>query len=257
MALTHIDCDFFRGKDASGETSSYVALNPSRKPGSLVFACASAARESISSQVACRLSIEHFLNGVLEYYETPLELGRTENIANYQGETEISLEVLEAAFRTANTSVYNFGHKLAAGGRMAASLLGIVLEENVAAAGRVGVGTAYLFRKGDLFPFFEARKADAGEPVFVGCNSLLTVELASVPVQASDTIVLLPADLSSIEEATLLKILKEQASSPEGLSRAVACGVFAENSKVPFCLCANIGPEAIYLEQEIISPDPI
>ena len=65
-------------------------------------------------------------------------------------------ELIIDVIKNANESVYSFGHKLAAGGRMASSLLGIVIEENTIAAGRVGAGSAYLYREGDLFSFFES-----------------------------------------------------------------------------------------------------
>ena len=250
MSLTRIDCNIYRGPEASAETSSYVALNPTRKPGSLVVACSSAARDSIGSQVACKLSIEHFLHGVLEYFETPIEMSRPDGIEGYDAkDTEISLEVLEAAFRNANSSVYSFGHQLAAGGRMAASLLGLVVEDNVVAAGRVGGGTAYLFRRGELFPFFEATPKAGSNETYVGSNSLVTVELASVPIEEGDILVAFSSALSLQDEGELIKALDKVPSQGSIAAEGLARELFPESRKLAFCLCAIIGPNTIYLDQ--------
>src|SRR5436190_1494747 len=100
MSLTHIDCFIFRGNGAPSDSSSFVAVNPRHVPGSLVVANALAARESISSQVACKLALEHFLDGVLDYYSGgPENNGATSSIKPKEYPPEISLEVLEAAFK--------------------------------------------------------------------------------------------------------------------------------------------------------------
>src|SRR4051794_26630480 len=99
--LSRIDCHIFRGAEASIDTSSYIALNPTRKPGSLLIAASTAVRESIGSQVACRLALEHFVNGVLSFFED----GRHANQTGSDGvQDEISQEILEAAFKNANAS---------------------------------------------------------------------------------------------------------------------------------------------------------
>lgn len=246
MSFTHVDCHLFRGQGASSDTSSFVTFNPSRTPGSLVAACSSAAKESLGSQVACKLALEHFSEAVLHYFDEGSGSARDE---------EISVQVLEVAFRNANNSVYQFGHKLAAGGRMAASLVGLVLEESTIAAGRVGSGSAYLYRTGSVFPFFDVEgqsEAHAGEGSLIGTNSLVSVELASVSVEAGDVVLLFSERLDPYAEEQLGMLL----SNPEVLesrspSAALARNLFVQPERVAFVMCAHIGPDTIFLSHPV------
>lgn len=243
MALTRLDFHIFRGQEASLVTSSFAALNPTQRAGSLVVAGSTAASTSIGSQVACRLSLEHFVDGVLSFFDK----------ANSNGSpsSEISLAVLEAAFKNSNSSVYSFGHKLAAGGRMSASLVGLVVHDNVLAAGRVGSGGAYLVRRGQLFPFFEPGAQNQASPAsmsYLGAQSLVSVELASIPAEESDYIFLTSESLSSESEGLLCK----QLSTPEMQQSLNPCTklcdqLFENPSKVPFAMLMKTGPNTIYL----------
>lgn len=250
MALTRIDCSIFRGPGASIDTSAYTVLNPSKKPGSLVVACSAAVREGIGSQVACKLSLEHFVGGVLGFFDK-----RTEKTHGAEG-TELSVEVLEAAFKNANSSVYEFGHKLAAGGRMAACLLGVVVQGDVVAAGRAGGGTAYLYRAGELFPFFE-RRNDIKEDSLVGSNSLVTVELASVPIEESDKILMFSKALDEVAEERLIEVLRDSPREYSAIVDNVVNAVFRTGTDVTFAMSAQIGPNAIYLHQPLLEPEAV
>jgi hypothetical protein len=249
MSLTRIDCQFYRHENA-GEKSGYVALNPSKSPGSLVFAGSSAAREGISSHVASKLSREHFVSAVLDYFNE--EKGK---LGTGGQEDDISVDVLEAAFRNANTSVYNFGHKLAAGGRMSAALLGLVVEGQTVAAGRVGPGSAYLYRGGELFPFFEQRafgNDDAAIERLIGAHSIVSVEVASVPVCEDDIIVAFSSVLDSESELQLNVLLAEEVDNPktslvEYYLKRIIPRIFGESEEPLFALVARVGPRAVFL----------
>lgn len=247
MTFTHLQCHTFRGAKASLDTSSFVALNPQISAGSLVLAGAAAVKQSIGSQVACKLSIEHFVEGILDHCG---ESGDLEDVA----ETEPSLQALEAAFKRANRSVYSFGHSLAAGGRMAASFLGLVLQEELIAAGRVGSGSAYLYRAGELFPFFEDNsdlQADSDDG-YLGTQSMVSVELASVSVEGDDMIFVFSQSLSPKEEAELTALIGdtpfEGASNPMA---EISQFLFSNPDDVAFAHVTKIGPEAIYLRQVV------
>ena len=242
MSLTRIDCQIFRPDKAQGDLSSYVALNPSGMPGSFVVANAHAARAGIGAQVACKLSLEHFVNGVLDYFTG--EIGVPEG--------EISLAVLESAFKKANSSVYEFGHKLAAGGRLSASMLGIVVEDSSIAAGRVGPCSAYLYREKELFPFFETlNPEDISEDDFVGAKSLVTVELASVPVQEGDRLFAFSSMLSELNERKLSKFAENMDLEREGECESCVETVFGDSPPESFSLVAEIGPDTIYLSEVV------
>lgn len=238
MTLTRIDCQFFRNKAA--ESASFAALNPASKPGSIVAAGASAGRESLGGQVAYKLALEHFVDGVLEYFDTSISNGVS---------SDITLEVLESAFRRANTSVYQFGHQLAAGGRLAASLIGIVIENNVVATGRVGNGSAYLYRGSELFPFFEQRIA--GTEVYIGSNSVVSVELASVPIEESDTIFVFSESLTPELEGDLLDFLDGADLRSSRLCDEAVGYLFPEIAGISFGMVLGVGPDTIYLSEAL------
>src|SRR4051812_17335992 len=100
MPLTRVDCHYLnRNESVSGGASAFVVLNPVRRPGTIVAAGSTAHRENIGSQVACKLAIEHFVEGVLDRFSGGPEEDSTE------AGSELSVEVLEMAFRRANSSV--------------------------------------------------------------------------------------------------------------------------------------------------------
>ena len=238
MTLTRIDCQFYRG--AAAESASFAALNPARKPGSIVAAGSSAGRESLGGQVACKLALEHFVDGVLEFFDPAGQSGNG---------GDITLEVLESAFRRANSSVYQFGHQLAAGGRLAASLIGVVIQNSVVATGRVGSGSAYLYRAGELFPFFEQRSQ--GSEVFIGANSVVSVELASVPIEETDTIFVFSETLSVELESDLLDFLDGADLRSSRLCSEVIGYLFPEIASVSFGMVLGVGPDTIYLSEAL------
>lgn len=241
MAITHFECDFFRPTDLTLEFSSYNAFNPSAQPGSMVIASASAVKDGIGSQVACKLSLEQFAEGVLQFFTAE----------DYDGK-EVSLEALESAFRLANNSVYRFGHKLAAGGKMAASLIGLVIQDEIVAAGRVGAWSAYLYRSGQLFPFFEDQETARSKKEvdgYVGVNSLISVELASVPIQAEDILVIISGIMSSREEKELTNILSKLNPNVDRACESLIADLYPKGPFPAFTMMTFVGPEAVYLNE--------
>ena len=258
MRLTRLDCHLFRGEKAAHDVSSFVALNPLAYPSRLVFAGSSAARESLGSQVAYKLAIDYFVSGIQTYF--------ADQGGGAQGEEKV-VKALEEAFRSANSSVYSFGHKLSAGGRMAASLLGVVIEDGRLATGRVGFGSVYLFRKNQLYPFFETpegegdKVGDANEfpddfatrrYAFVGSNSLIDVELASVELQGEDVVCAFSRPLTSLNETLLFEALESLRSDGFPLEKLpdvadrLCRDVFTDPDSLSYGLVAAVGPDALY-----------
>lgn len=204
-----------------------------------MFSAAYAVRQSIGAQVACKLALEHFVSGVLDSFESTL--GQS---------AEPGQATIEAAFKRANSSVYDFGHKLAAGGRLAAALFGLVIQSQSVTLGRVGSWSSYLLRDGVVYPFFEETPAfDSvdGEDHFVGAKSLVTIETASVPLAARDVLVTTASCLDAEALRALTEICAETSrttDAPKGL-----CQQIAAISEFPLLFFAYIGPEAIYLDQ--------
>ena len=263
MRLTRLDCHLFRGEKAAHDVSSFVALNPLAYPSRLVFAGSSAARESLGSQVAYKLAIDYFVSGIQTYF--------ADQGGGAQGEEKV-VKALEEAFRSANSSVYSFGHKLSAGGRMAASLLGVVIEDGRLATGRVGFGSVYLLRKNQLYPFFETpegegdKVGDANEfpddfatrrYAFIGSNSLVDVELASVELQGEDVVCAFSRPLTSLNETLLFEALESLRSEGFPLERLpdvadrLCRDVFTDPDSLSYGLLAAVGPDALYCRRVV------
>lgn len=242
MALTRIDCAIYRGVSASIESSAFLAINPSRRPGNLVISGAVAGREALGGQVACRLAIEHFVDAVLDYYEqNPAQVGGTPPEGG-----ELSVRILEKAFQRANSSVYEFGHRLSAGGRLGASLLGLAVEQRTVAAGRVGQGAAYLARNHEFCPFFERRVGSAPRNL-VGENSLVTVELSSIPIEEGDVIFVFGRELDQDEQDGVSACVRQLRTGGSDAFSHIVETLFEDADALPFALCAMMGPEVIYL----------
>lgn len=264
MALTRLDCDIFRGYEANPDASAFVALNPVCRPAQLVFAGSTAVIQGVGSQVAYRLAIDYFTEGILSFYEA-------KGGATKSDEDEV-VRVLEAAFRSANSAVYSFGHKLAAGGRMAASLLGLVIEGNSLGAARVGQGSIYLFRENQLFPLFGSEGVDraivgdlpefseqlaAQRQGFVGSHSIIDVEIASVPLQAGDTVAAFSRPLTTLNETLLFQHLQMAVgegfpeSQPPHQAEQMCVDVFTQPDTISFAVLASLGPEVIFCSKVI------
>ncbi len=261
MSLTRLDCDIFRGRDALPDASSFVAFNPMLKPAQFVFAGSTAIAQGLGSQVAYRLAIDYFTRGVEAHYGA---VGSRRSVAI---DEEAVSKVLEEAFRTANSSVYGFGHKLAAGGRMAASLLALAIEESRFATARVGLGSVYLFRDNQLFPFFASEWVDRSivgdveefpsdlsvqRQAFVGSNSIIDVEIASVSLAPGDVICAFSRSLTSLNETLLFQHLETvraegfPETQPRDMAERLCVEVFTEPDTLSFSCVAAVGPEVIY-----------
>lgn len=193
MVFSKIYYNAFAGNRVKAEQSSFLAVNPNLELGSVLFVGSCAERAAIGGQVASKLALQHFL------------IGAQDSLKNSNSELsniESSLSALEAAFRTANSAVYDFGHKLSAGGRMAASLVSVFIRGGLIAAGRVGHGVAYLSRKGEVFPFFSPKPSDQ-DIIAIGSNSIVSVELASVPAEEGDVVLIFSEPIPAAEEQEL------------------------------------------------------
>lgn len=226
----------------------------------MVVAVAEASKSGLGSQVAAKLALENFERSTLESFaappsDSPLKpVPASQLTLNLGTPTGYSVQVLEEAFRQANRGVYEFGHKLSAGGRLAASLLGFVVRDDSIAAGRVGSAGLLLIREGEVHSFFhgesESGPASVGRENLIGSNSLVNVELSSIPIQERDIVVLLPRALSGAEEGDLLNLLLAERNNPN-VAQLIGKKLFPLDRSASLLLVAEIGPRAIYLGQEV------
>jgi hypothetical protein len=237
------------------------------RPAQLVFAGSTAAIQGVGAQVAYRLAIDYFVEGVVTHFEQVAQPA-----VSRADDAESAAEVLESAFRVANASVYGFGHKLAAGGRMAASLLAFIVDQQRFAAARVGQGSVYLFRNNQLFPFFSSDGVDRSvvgdvaeyaadsasqKQAFVGSHSIIDVEVASVILHPGDYVVAFSRPLTTLNETLLfqhLEVLVGEGfpeSQPYGMAEQMCLDVFTQADTVSFACMVGLGPEVIYCSKVV------
>lgn len=264
MSISRLDCDIFRGEGVVPDASSYVALNPGLERAQAAFVGATAVAEGIGSQVAYTLGLEYFVKGLLESSSEGGSFANEEQITN----------VLEDAFRIANSSVYNFGHKLAAGGRMAASMMACVVSGASLVAGRVGSSSVYLYRDAQLFPLFPSDGVDTtvigdiGEELvsvpdqrlsYIGAHAIVDVSIASVNMEPGDTVVIFSRPLTGLNETLLFQYLETTADTGSDgefgrqVRRAedLCLDVFTDPDTVSFCCLLSMGPDTIYCSKVV------
>ncbi|MDZ4784586.1 MAG: hypothetical protein SGJ02_00785 [bacterium] len=245
MNLTKIDCSIVGSSSGLGDTELYSVFNPLQRAGCLVAGFASGSSNSVSGQISSRLALEHFSAAVSQHL-----ISKT-NTANI--DDTFLLEALELAFKEANRSVYEFGHKLAAGGRMGTSLLGIAICNGNIGVAKSDSGSVYIVRNEEVVPFFveEDRGNSSSSKNYVGANSLVNVELSSLPLEASDTIIAFSRTLEPNEEIRLIDfILAGFLNNGAGLKHLTK-QLFSGSDLEPSVLSVIVGPEGIYLKEAV------
>lgn len=227
-SLTKISFSVALQEGGSGVVHS---LNPTMTPGVLFAAGVVPGRQELGGKLASTLAVEAFFSDVQE--RTIQELSTPQRC-------------IESAFRRANTAVYEFGHKLAASGRMAASLIGLGVVDGEASAGRVGLCEAYLYRGYELFPFFESPPKE--HEWYVGSSSLISVQLSSIQLQEFDTLILLGKPLSAALISPLLDFLEEKDPSSQTFSETLLRELFTRELEQDFIATVSFGSKGIFLK---------
>ena len=123
------------------------------------------------------------------------------------------------------------------------------------AAGRVGKAPAFLFREGELYHFFENPKGAEDDSGFVGSNSLVSVELASIPIEPHDIIVVFSEAISREQEARVREALVGAKNSLFEVHQQLLGDLFGERvDEIGFSMCTSLGPETVLLT-EVISDE--
>lgn len=294
MSITRIDCNFFRSPNARIDRSCFVALNPARRPGCMVLGLSAATNVGLGSQLACKLALESFVGEVIEFFEPhavssnssakrsspnnsrsssqalalKIDQQITEQGVAAVQDREPQLLLLEQAFKVSNREIYDLGHRLGAGGRLGAALLGLVVMDDFVATGRVGGSALYLFRQGELFPFFAPKDSKildgtkissstntpelSAPELLVGQNSVISVELSSIPIEEGDTIMIFPRELSNAQQESLISDLSDPSSDKRSEEERLAERFFRDlyiAQEIELVATLKIGPQAIYLSK--------
>lgn len=200
--LTRIECEYLTGGDLA--RSAFVMLNPWHQPGELLVVGATAPSGELPSQVGCRLAIDYLVESVSASLVGGSQgLSRSFSSSNSAWRSAVpqsplpsspgaspsewsALETLRRGFQFSNASLNSFAKGFVGGGRIAASLSALIVRGGSAAVARVGDGSAYLYRHGELYGFFEG--AAPKNQALLGVNQNVEVEFASVDVAEFDTI---------------------------------------------------------------------
>jgi hypothetical protein len=240
LSLTKIDCAVTGGSSLLAKGELYSIFNPIREPGCVVAVFSAPARETVSGTIASKLALDHFTSAITEALSKP---------SAYDPESRV-VSAMEFAFKEANRNVYEFGHQLAAGGRMGTSLMAVVVERGVIAIGKTDTGSVYIIRNGEVVPFFIESYRDASAPPnHVGLNSLVNVEVSSLPLQSGDEILAFSKTLSVDEEMKLVDSVQIGLIGGDG---GLALGhdhLFVDRKDNPVLLSIAVGPEGIYLAE--------
>jgi hypothetical protein len=137
----------------------------------------------------------------------------------------------------------------------------------------VGFASVYLSRKNQLFPFFESLEREESPHIgdepefpseaslrqrsFVGSNSIVDVELASVALEEGDVLCVFSRPLTGLNETLLFECLEALRADDSFSTRTVdvaarVCNeVFTEPDSLSFSAVIAIGPDAIYCDQVV------
>lgn len=164
--------------------TDHLVCSPCLKEGVLVVDWFEAERGSIVSQIALRLSREAMLSAAIE-------LGAAAAVDDKGG---LASAIVRKSFKDANEQVYQYAHRMAAGGKAAARAFCAVFDGIRLSIGKVGPYASYLCRGGRVELLHQSGgEEDARAGIlqrFIGANAQILVDLASAKVEEGDTFVL-------------------------------------------------------------------
>jgi hypothetical protein len=240
FSLTKIDCSIKEGSGLLAKGEHYTLFNPIKEPGCVVGIFSSPARETVSGNIASKLALDHFASAITDALVKP-------SAQDIEAKVVASLEY---AFKESNRNVYEFGHQLAAGGRMGASLMAVVVQRGIIAIGKTDSGSVYIIRNGEVVPFFiETHRDAATSPNYVGLNSLVNVEVSSLPLQSGDEIIAFSKTLTMEEEGKLVDTVQVALMTGRDSLVLGIDHIFSERMDIPVLLTISVGPEGIYLAE--------
>ncbi|MFN8389635.1 MAG: PP2C family serine/threonine-protein phosphatase [Bdellovibrionota bacterium] len=241
----------FRNEEPSAKGSAALCSTTCRLLGAegspLFCSVFEGLRGSITSQIAVKMSSDAAIARATEIAST------------HTTEDGAATEVVRESFKSANSEVYQYGHRMGAGGKMGATGLIAGVAGAKLAVGRVGAYEGFLCRDRSIVPIFEPHAAAKPEHApgmlarFIGANAQILVDLAAVKLKDNDLIVLTtlqdnPQVRAAVEAAAEEKVpLEERARM---IARAaVNAGYGAEREMVVVAI--RVGRPTIMLREVV------
>lgn len=225
MSLSKVSVTFWQ--DITTKKAFLNAYNPRMTQGSVSFMSAMPGRIGIGGVVAAKVAIDKALS-VLEVSAMPPQPS------------------LEEAFKQANIAAYSFGHELAAAGKVAAALIGMLSDGEEVSVGRVGGGEAYLYRNFELFPFFAEAPKDF--EWYLGGASLVSVQLSTINLQPEDKVIILSDKIQTQRLNRFLDFFDDAPIDiPNDFSEQLKRHVFPGDGEQSFIGVVGFGKDSIFL----------
>lgn len=204
------ECAFSLSEPESAQLPLSVALlSLGLSQGPVLALAVEAGNSGFASQIAVKISRDAIVDAAFEACVSE----------------ELNLlpadDLLTTAFKAANDSVYEYSHRMAAGGSFAAKAVAAIFDERQLSVAHLGASDSFLLRDGTLLSFFDRPAAQAAVPSegllarFIGANAKIAVDLSSLEVQAGDRIAICSRRLAQDKLETLARELGSAADAQE------------------------------------------
>jgi hypothetical protein len=105
------ECAVYRGTDGDISTARFLALSLGLRSSPMLAAIVDSNKEGLTSQIAVKLSLESILEGAFDIVNANLADSSTSDLGH---------NIVRAAFQKANQRVYEYAHRMVAGGKISA-----------------------------------------------------------------------------------------------------------------------------------------
>ncbi|MCB0345884.1 MAG: hypothetical protein KDD66_12265 [Bdellovibrionales bacterium] len=211
------ECAFARGEPAGQKalacTSAIVSIGLLESP--LLAAAIEAGDDGFASQIAVKMSTEAILTAGFDAFR----------------DSESSpepIELIKAGFKTANDKVYEYSHRMAAGGTFAAKAIVAAIDHERVTLGQLGGCEGFLLRDGTLLSFYQSSTIEPGAPRdallarFIGANVKIAVDMSSMDAEIGDRIAICTRALGAEKREILAAVLAEADNAKEAANEIAA-----------------------------------
>lgn len=159
-----------RKSESVKSSQSINALTLGLTPGPLLISALECTKESLTSRIAVRIGTDALV-----------EKSADEVTSN-------ATTIVRQALKEANSRVYEYSHRMGAGGKMGASGLVAVFDGSSFTVGKVGAYLGYAWRSNEFVSLFKDERSEQSGVLdrFLGANVQVLVDLATVPTQPGD-----------------------------------------------------------------------
>jgi hypothetical protein len=189
-----IACYF--GRDILSDEVNYRAFSGLGHADFSAIAISTARARNLSCQLASKLALE-------KYADVLFNSVRRHRFHKKQERDPL---ILEDVFLQTNDYIYRFAHKLAAGGKTSASLVGVLWGPHAVSVARAASGSVFLVRDEQLFPFFDDTMS-VYDIAYLGVTHNPVLDFSSVQAKRGDLVLLFSERMSDILQRNLVHLI--------------------------------------------------